>query len=147
MLQWKVCILVLFALLCSPLSANTDSINADLVNSKVKKSIDLTTHLPKITSSITLENTGKSAVKSFLYSADPSLANSVAFVGATVSPGFPLLRSAYCFLSWDTVPDCPVKLSIQYYSNHVMWIYVSLECQNFLFPVERFWWRRYEIAS
>ena len=78
-------VIVLSALLASCCGANPDSINADLVNSKVLKNIDLTTHLPKITSSITLENTGKTSVRSFLFAADASLTDSLSFIGALVS--------------------------------------------------------------
>ncbi|ELT91404.1 hypothetical protein CAPTEDRAFT_159283 [Capitella teleta] len=80
----RFCFGLLFAFLLSPLSAITDTINADLINKKVKKTVDLSTHLPKIVTSITLENAGKTAVKSFLFSADPSLADNLSFLGASV---------------------------------------------------------------
>merc|ERR1712212_411119 len=47
------------------------------------RNIDLTTQLAKINYKISLENTGKSAVKYFLFSVDPSFKSKVAFVGAT----------------------------------------------------------------
>ena len=62
-----------------------DSINADIVNTKVQRTVDLTTHLVKINHRITLENTGKTGVRSYLVAIDESLASTVSFVGATVS--------------------------------------------------------------
>lgn len=70
------------ALTCS---VNQDVIDTNLVNSKVERTIDLTTHLPKVTSVITLENTGSSSVKSFLVVVDASLKDYVAVVTALVS--------------------------------------------------------------
>jgi len=63
--------------------AGFDSINADLVVKSVDRNIDLTTQLVKINYKLSLENTGKSAVKSFLFSVDPSQKSQVAYVGAT----------------------------------------------------------------
>lgn len=62
-----------------------DSINADVVNTRVQRTIDLTTHLVKISSRITVENTGKSGIRSYLIAVEPSLARTLSFVGATVS--------------------------------------------------------------
>jgi len=62
-----------------------DSINADIVNTKVQRTVDLTTHLAKISHRITFENTGKTGIRSYLVAIDPSLASTLSFVGATVS--------------------------------------------------------------
>jgi oligosaccharyltransferase complex subunit alpha (ribophorin I) len=64
-----------------------DSINSDLVNTKVQRTVDLTTHLVKINNRITVENTGKTGVRSYLIAIDPNLADYLAFVGATLKSG------------------------------------------------------------
>ena len=63
--------LLVGALLGSALGAS-DSVSPDLVVKSVDRNIDLTTQLAKINYKISLENTGKSAVKYFLFSVDPS---------------------------------------------------------------------------
>ena len=57
--------------------AGSDSVSPDLVVKSVDRNIDLTTQLAKINYKISLENTGKSAVKYFLFSLDPSLKSKV----------------------------------------------------------------------
>ena len=62
-----------------------DTINNALVNSKVQRNIDVSDHLPKISSVITLENTGKSTVQSFLFAVDGALSSYLSYIGASVS--------------------------------------------------------------
>lgn len=59
--------------------------NADLVNTKVERSIDLTSHLVYLTDKITVENTGSSAQKSYSYVVEPSKAQHVSIVTAQIS--------------------------------------------------------------
>jgi len=66
------------------LIAGEDAINADIVNSRVQRTVDLTTHLPKVNSRITVENTGKMAVRFYIVAIDPNLASNISFVGALV---------------------------------------------------------------
>ena len=68
--------LLVGALLGSALGAS-DSVSPDLVVKSVDRNIDLTTQLAKINYKISLENTGKSAVKYFLFSVDPSFKSKV----------------------------------------------------------------------
>lgn len=68
--------LLVGALLGSALGAS-DSVSPDLVIKSVDRNIDLTTQLAKINYKISLENTGKSAVKYFLFSVDPSFKSKV----------------------------------------------------------------------
>ena len=82
--------LALVALLasCSGGIANVAGvgISPDLLVVKAARTGDLTTHLPKITTRYTLENTGTSgAIKSFLVALDPVLAEYLSFIGASVS--------------------------------------------------------------
>jgi len=63
--------------------ASFDTINKALVIKSVDRNIDMTTQLVKMNFKINLENTGSSAVKSFLFSMDPSIKGKIAFVGAT----------------------------------------------------------------
>lgn len=77
--------LVVCLILCGVCTiAAEDSVNADVVNVKVQRTVDLNTHLAKIVNRITLENGGKTAVRSYLFAVEPDLAKSVSFIGATV---------------------------------------------------------------
>ena len=58
-------------------SRAADTISPDLVVKSVDRNIDLTTQLVKVNYRITLENTGKAAVKNFLFSLDPNLKEKV----------------------------------------------------------------------
>ncbi|KAI8504255.1 PREDICTED: dolichyl-diphosphooligosaccharide--protein glycosyltransferase subunit 1-like [Branchiostoma belcheri] len=76
--------LVIFgALLASCCTANQGAIGGDLVNSAVNRQIDLTSQLAKFTTTITLENAGKTATTSFVLAIDPSLRDRLSFIGAT----------------------------------------------------------------
>lgn len=77
-------ILLLTTFLSFTDSVNLDTVNSQLVNKKVQRVVDLTTHLPKITTSITLENTGNSGAKSFLFAVDPALKDYLSFIGAVI---------------------------------------------------------------
>ncbi len=60
--------------------------NADLVNTKVDRTIELVTNQAHITTVITVENTAKSgSLKSYTFVVEPSLANKVSFIGAQVT--------------------------------------------------------------
>lgn len=61
---------------------NADS-NADLVNTRVERTIDLTTHLVHINNIITVENKATSGgLKSYTFTVEPIHAKSVAYIGA-----------------------------------------------------------------
>lgn len=64
-----------------------DVIDNNLVNSKVERKIDISTHLVKTNSIITLENKGSTQIKSFVFAVEPSLnlKKNIAFVKASVS--------------------------------------------------------------
>ncbi|XP_037346875.1 dolichyl-diphosphooligosaccharide--protein glycosyltransferase subunit 1 [Pungitius pungitius] len=60
-------------------------VSADgLVNEEVKRTVDLGSHLAKITAEIVLSNQGHSAVHSFLLAVEPDLAPHLAYIGASV---------------------------------------------------------------
>ncbi|KAK2177069.1 hypothetical protein NP493_619g00046 [Ridgeia piscesae] len=77
-----------FALLSAVLvvcfTVSQDTVNADLVNVEVKRTVDLTTHIVKISSSVTIENTGKSAEKYFIYAVDDALSDRLSYIGALI---------------------------------------------------------------
>jgi len=77
-------LLALSILLACCFGASPESVNGDLVIKKVENTIDLTTHLPKISSSIILENEGKAGVRSFLFAVDPTLSDTLSYIGAVV---------------------------------------------------------------
>lgn len=60
------------------------SVSDDLVLNKVERNVDVSTHLIKISTSIIVENTGKTTAKYFLYAIDHPLLTDVAFIGAAV---------------------------------------------------------------
>ncbi|KAK3762792.1 hypothetical protein RRG08_040489 [Elysia crispata] len=62
---------------------NTDTIDKNIVNAKIDRKIDISSHLVKTSTSVTLENKGTSPVRSFLFSVEPLLKNSIAFIGAS----------------------------------------------------------------
>ena len=68
--------LLVVGLLGSALGGS-DTLSPDLVLKSVDRNIDLTTQLAKINYKISIENTGKSAVKYFLFSLDPSFKSKV----------------------------------------------------------------------
>ncbi|CAH1784946.1 unnamed protein product [Owenia fusiformis] len=80
-------LIVLSTLLSSYHGALQDKIEDGLVNSKVTRTVDLTNHLPKVTSQITLENTGKNSVRSFVFAVDPYLKDKLSFIGAQTKDG------------------------------------------------------------
>ena len=72
----------LFLIVLSTINADS---NADLVNAKVERTIDLTSHLAQITTLITVENKATSgSLKSYTYTIEPAHAKNVAFIGAHV---------------------------------------------------------------
>ncbi|CAL1541789.1 unnamed protein product [Lymnaea stagnalis] len=82
-MKTRVLTLLLLHLLISVFGKlNQDSIDKNLVNSKVERKIDIATHLVKTVTSITLENKGTSAIRSFLFALDPSLKDNLSFLSA-----------------------------------------------------------------
>ncbi|XP_062325461.1 dolichyl-diphosphooligosaccharide--protein glycosyltransferase subunit 1 [Osmerus eperlanus] len=55
-----------------------------LVNDEVKRTVDLSTHLAKITAEILLSNQGDSAVHNFILAVEPDLVSHLAYIGASV---------------------------------------------------------------
>ncbi|UJR22106.1 hypothetical protein I4U23_025171 [Adineta vaga] len=56
----------------------------NLVNTNVDRTLDLVSHLPKETISVTIENRGTKATRNYDYLVEPQQGNNVAFVGAVV---------------------------------------------------------------
>ena len=75
---WMFCVSVLCRV-------NEETINSNLVNSKVERKIDISTHLAKIFTTLTIENKGTSSVQSFVFVTEPKLKNKLSFIGAVVS--------------------------------------------------------------
>ncbi|GFO07410.1 dolichyl-diphosphooligosaccharide--protein glycosyltransferase subunit 1 [Plakobranchus ocellatus] len=61
----------------------SDTIDENIVNAKVERKIDISSHLVKTSTSITLENKGSSSVRSFLFSPEPSMQKSISYIGAS----------------------------------------------------------------
>ncbi|KAM9408110.1 dolichyl-diphosphooligosaccharide--protein glycosyltransferase subunit 1 [Pholidichthys leucotaenia] len=70
--------LLLFAVVSSGVSGD------GLVNEDVKRTVDLGTHLAKITSEILLSNQGRSPIYSFVIAVEADLAPHLAYIGASV---------------------------------------------------------------
>lgn len=76
------------------LAALGSGVSADgLVNEEVKRTVDLSTHLAKITAEILLANSGDSAAHSFTLAVEPDLAPHLAYIGASVS--LPAMRKTH----------------------------------------------------
>lgn len=68
------------------LAALGSEVSADgLVNEDVKRTVDLSTHLAKITTELVLSNRGQSSVHSFMLAVEADLAPHLAYIGASVS--------------------------------------------------------------
>nr|XP_054751142.1 dolichyl-diphosphooligosaccharide--protein glycosyltransferase subunit 1-like isoform X2 [Lytechinus pictus] len=63
------------------------SINPDLINTKVERTVDVASQLVKISFVVTLENTGKSSAGFFVFALDSALVDNLAFLGATTGSG------------------------------------------------------------
>jgi len=74
-------VLLAAGLLC--VQAGFDSINKDVLVKSCDRTVDMTTQLVKMQHKIVLENQGKGAVKSVLFSIDPDLKEKVSYYGAT----------------------------------------------------------------
>ncbi|XP_005100561.1 dolichyl-diphosphooligosaccharide--protein glycosyltransferase subunit 1 [Aplysia californica] len=61
---------------------NQDTIDKNVVNSKVERKLDISSHLVKTVTTVTIENKGSTAVRSYLFALDPSLKDSLSFIGA-----------------------------------------------------------------
>lgn len=59
--------------------------HCELINSKLDRNIDIASQLVKVLIKLTLENTGKSPVSSFLYALEPNSKPNLSFIGASVS--------------------------------------------------------------
>ncbi|XP_022821535.1 dolichyl-diphosphooligosaccharide--protein glycosyltransferase subunit 1 [Spodoptera litura] len=82
MAKLRISFVFLLYILIKCESANVDSISSDIRLKNVDRLVDISSQLVKITSKITLENTGASPVKNFLIAIEESAKNNVAFVGA-----------------------------------------------------------------
>ena len=58
----------------------TDAVNTDIVNNNVDRAIDITSQLVKTTYKVTMENTGKSPVKTFHFAMEKDLKPSISFI-------------------------------------------------------------------
>lgn len=72
---------LLLALLLAAVSAQ---VSAEMLNEDVKRTVDLGTHLAKITTEIVMSNQGHSAVHSFILAVEADLAPHLAHIGASV---------------------------------------------------------------
>lgn len=84
MANLRFCFVFLFCAVISTQNANaeTAAISNDIKLKNVDRTIDISSQLVKITSKVTLENIGKSPVKSFLVAVEPAVKGNLAFIGA-----------------------------------------------------------------
>lgn len=87
MAKIQFCVFFLLYSVLTSNSASVDNISSDIKLKNVDRTIDISSQLVKITSKITLENAGKSPVKSFLLAVEESAKNNLAFIGAKDSSG------------------------------------------------------------
>ncbi|XP_043934347.1 dolichyl-diphosphooligosaccharide--protein glycosyltransferase subunit 1 [Protopterus annectens] len=72
---------VIHLLFCTTLFARYKASEVNLVNEEVKRFVDLATHLAKMTTEVTISNSGPAAAYSFLIALDPELESHLAFIG------------------------------------------------------------------
>ncbi|XP_050295309.1 dolichyl-diphosphooligosaccharide--protein glycosyltransferase subunit 1 [Anthonomus grandis grandis] len=84
--MWKL--LVFFAFLA--VSRAAEDVNPNLINKNVVRTIDLNSQLVKISGTITIENTGKTPVNSYLIGFERDLVGSVSYIGVQESQKNPL---------------------------------------------------------
>ncbi|KAL0901894.1 hypothetical protein ABMA27_007045 [Loxostege sticticalis] len=84
-IQFCFTFILFIAINCA--SVNVDNISSDVKFKNVDRTIDLSSQLVKISQKITLENSGKSPVKSFLVAVEASSKNNLAYIGAKDSSG------------------------------------------------------------
>ena len=77
-------IIKLLLLLAVVYKCNAES-NADVLNAKVERNIDLTTHLAKVNTIITVENKGSNSLTSYTFVIEPTHASNVVYIGAQLS--------------------------------------------------------------
>jgi len=63
----------------------------NLVNTNVDRTLDLVSHLPKETITVTIENRGTKPTRYYDYYVEPQHVNDVAYVGAVVSEIYSLI--------------------------------------------------------
>ncbi|KAJ8259828.1 hypothetical protein GJAV_G00173950 [Gymnothorax javanicus] len=72
---YSVCLLLITGIICTETS---------LVNEEVKRSVDLSTHLAKVTAEVLLSNQGESAAHTFIVALEPDLSPHLAYIGVSV---------------------------------------------------------------
>lgn len=82
MAKIQFCIVFLFYIIINSEGVNVDTVSSDIKLKNVDRTIDISSQLVKISSRITLENTGKSPVKQLLLSVEASAKSNLAFIGA-----------------------------------------------------------------
>lgn len=84
-MKMHISLVVLLCIICSALSkVNQDTIDKNLSFSKVERKIDISSHLVKSRTSITVENKGTAPVRAFLYLVEPKLKDGLSFISAVV---------------------------------------------------------------
>lgn len=91
-------------------SVNVDNISSDIRLKNVDRSIDISSQLVKITSKITLENTGATPVKNFLIAVEEFAKKNVAFIGAKDSNNKDLRLAETTVRGYDYVKFWRVEL-------------------------------------
>lgn len=77
-----ICSLTIFTTVHSYKNVPVVSVNSDIVIKNIDRSIDISTQLAKILCKITVENNGKSEVKSFLYAVQSQIKSKVVYISA-----------------------------------------------------------------
>ncbi|KAK6620620.1 hypothetical protein RUM43_010912 [Polyplax serrata] len=84
---------IFFAIVASVLSS--DVINTDLINKNVDRVVDITSQLVKTTYKITIENTGRSAAKSYLFAMLKDVKPRISFISCHTTEGKKSLKISF----------------------------------------------------
>ena len=77
-------LVVALCLAVAAVQAGYDSINQDIVVTNCERSVDISSQLVKMNHKLSFQNNGQGAVKTVLFSLDPTLQDKVSFIEATV---------------------------------------------------------------
>ncbi|CAH2102917.1 unnamed protein product [Euphydryas editha] len=110
MAKIQFCVLFVLYIVIKCDSVNVDTISSDIKIKNVDRSIDISSQLVKITSKVTLENTGKVPVKTFLLAVEGTAKNNLAFIGAKDSSNKDLRLVETTVKGYDQVKFWRVEL-------------------------------------
>ncbi|XP_041975854.1 dolichyl-diphosphooligosaccharide--protein glycosyltransferase subunit 1 [Aricia agestis] len=110
MAKLRICVFILLYIAAFGYSNKVDTISPDIKIKNVDRYIDISSQLVKIVSKLTLENSGKTLLKSFLLTVEGDKKENLAFIGAKDSSGNELKLAATTVKGYDNLKFWRVDL-------------------------------------